>query len=183
MGQDTTSKDASSAGFHAGAFEDAERSFADGARQCGPVAGALWRCHRKAADRRAAAAGEGDCALRPAGSLTPARRARSSTRVESSPRLNPTGSTTEVRSPITGRLRELSVQAWDKPSQPATKSQRSIREPNRSGKRCARCTWSVSRTTFPRSAPIERDLPEIPDHVRKQAVETEQAIRQRSLGM
>ncbi len=59
MGQDVSSKDAASAGFHAGAFENAGRFFADGAGQCGAVAGPFRRRHRQAAYRRAAAAGEG----------------------------------------------------------------------------------------------------------------------------
>ena len=33
---------------------------------------------------------------------------------------------------------------------------------------------------IPAIQPYERELPEIPDHVRKQAVETEQAIRERA---
>jgi hypothetical protein len=33
---------------------------------------------------------------------------------------------------------------------------------------------------IPAIRPYQRELPEIPDHVRKQAVETEQAIRERA---
>jgi multidrug efflux pump subunit AcrA (membrane-fusion protein) len=88
------------------------------------------------------------------------------------------GRTTEVRSPITGRLRELPV----KPGQFVA-----------SGDEMATLdagteqVWEALRALYlvgqpediPAVRPYQRELPEIPDHVRKQAVETEQAIRGR----
>ena len=55
MGQDVSSKDAASAGFHADASENAGRFFGDGERQRGALAGPLRRCHRAAAYCRPAA--------------------------------------------------------------------------------------------------------------------------------
>ncbi len=51
------------------------------------------------------------------------------------------------------------------------KSQRSIRERNRSGKRLRALYLVGQPEDIPAIRPYERELPEIPDHVRKQAVD------------
>lgn len=88
------------------------------------------------------------------------------------------GRTTEVRSPITGRLRELSVQPG---KVVAGGDEIATLDPG------TEQVWEALRALFlvgqpediPAIRPYQRELPEIPEHVRKQAVETEQAIRQR----
>jgi len=86
--------------------------------------------------------------------------------------------TTEIRSPITGRLRALSAQVGQQVKQgdliatidPSTEQ-----------------VWEALRALYfvgqpddiAAVLPYERELPDIPDHVRQQAVETETAIRQR----
>ncbi|MGA7078149.1 MAG: biotin/lipoyl-binding protein [Terriglobales bacterium] len=86
--------------------------------------------------------------------------------------------TTEIRSPITGRLRTLSAQVGQQVKQgdliatidPSTEQ-----------------VWEALRALYfigqPEDIaailPYERELPDIPDHVRQQALETETAIRQR----
>jgi biotin carboxyl carrier protein len=88
---------------------------------------------------------------------------------------------TEVRSPITGRLRELSA----RPGQSVAASDEIARlDPG------TEQVWEALRALYligqpediPAIRPYQRELPEIPDHVRKQAVETEQAIRRRVPG-
>jgi biotin carboxyl carrier protein len=89
------------------------------------------------------------------------------------------GHATEVRSPITGRLRELSV----KPGQTvAAGAEMAMLDPG------TEQVWEGLRALYligqpediPAIRPYQRELPEIPDHVRKQAVEAEQAIQARS---
>ncbi len=58
MGQDATSKDASSAGFHEALLKMLNDSSLMVRGNAALVAGALWRCHREAANRRPAAASE-----------------------------------------------------------------------------------------------------------------------------
>ena len=86
--------------------------------------------------------------------------------------------TTEIRSPITGRLRTLSAQVGQQVKQgdliatidPSTEQ-----------------VWEALRALYfvgqpddiAAVLPYERELPNIPDHVRQQALETETAIRQR----
>jgi hypothetical protein len=86
--------------------------------------------------------------------------------------------TTEIRSPITGRLRTLSAQVGQQIKQgdliatidPGTEQ-----------------VWEALRALYLVGQPediaavvsYERELPDIPDHVRKQAIETEKAIRER----
>src|SRR5208282_930713 len=85
---------------------------------------------------------------------------------------------TEMRSPITGRLRTLSAQIGQQVKQgdlvatidPSTEQ-----------------VWEALRALYlvgqpddiAAVLPYERELPDIPDHVRQQALETETAIRQR----
>jgi biotin carboxyl carrier protein len=94
-------------------------------------------------------------------------------------KLQTSGQTVEVRSPISGRLRELSastgqtVRAGDKIAviDPATEQ-----------------VWEAVRALYlvgqPEDIetirPYDRDLPDIPDRVRQQAQATEEAIRQRA---
>jgi Biotin-requiring enzyme len=94
-------------------------------------------------------------------------------------KLQTSGQTVEVRSPISGRLRELSastgqtVRAGDKIAviDPATEQ-----------------VWEALRALYlvgqPEDIeairPYDRDLPDIPDRVRQQAQATEEAIRQRA---
>jgi biotin carboxyl carrier protein len=94
-------------------------------------------------------------------------------------KLQTSGQTVEVRSPISGRLRELSastgqtLKAGDKIAviDPATEQ-----------------VWEALRALYlvgqPEDIeairPYDRDLPDIPDRVRQQAQATEEAIRQRA---
>jgi hypothetical protein len=86
---------------------------------------------------------------------------------------------TEMRSPITGRLRTVSVRVGQGVTQgdiiatidPSTEQ-----------------VWEALRALYLVGQPVdiaavlpyERELPDIPDHVRQQALETEAAIRQRA---
>lgn len=89
------------------------------------------------------------------------------------------GQTVEVRSPISGRLRELAVE----PGQTvAAGAELAALDPGTDQ------VWEALRALYligqfediPAIRPYERESPEIPDHVRQQAVATEQAIRERS---
>jgi len=88
------------------------------------------------------------------------------------------GHTVEVRSPITGRLADLFVKA----SQTVNAGdQIATLDPGTDQ------VWEALRALYligqaddiPAINPYERDLPDIPEHVREQAAETERAIRQR----
>ena len=89
------------------------------------------------------------------------------------------GQTTEARSPISGRLRELSVKIGQTV---AAGDEIATLDPG------TEQVWEALRALYlvgqpkdiPAIQPYERELPEIPDHVRKQALETEQAIRNRT---
>ena len=88
------------------------------------------------------------------------------------------GHTVEVRSPITGRLADLFVK---------------VSQTVNAGDQIANLdpgtdqVWEALRALYligqaddiPAINPYERDLPDIPEHVREQAAETERAIRQR----
>jgi biotin carboxyl carrier protein len=86
---------------------------------------------------------------------------------------------TEVRSPISGRLRELSVKAGQTV---AAGDEIGTLDPGTDQ------VWEALRALYlvgqpediPAIRPYQRELPEIPDYVRKQAAETEQAIRERA---
>lgn len=93
-------------------------------------------------------------------------------------KLQTSGRTIEVRSPITGRLRELDAQ----PGQTvAAGAEIATIDPG------TEQIWEALRALYmigqPEDIaavlPYERELPDIPDHVRQQAVETEKAIRTR----
>ena len=87
------------------------------------------------------------------------------------------GQTTEVRSPITGRMRTLGEAGQTV----AAGAEIATLDPG------TEQVWEALRALYlvgqpddlPAIRPYERDLPDIPDHVRKQAIETEQAIRGR----
>ncbi len=89
------------------------------------------------------------------------------------------GQATEARSPISGRLREVSVRTGQTV---AAGDEIAMLDPG------TEQVWEALRALYligqPEDIaavrPYERELPEIPDHVRKQAVETEQSIRQRA---
>jgi len=89
------------------------------------------------------------------------------------------GRSTEARSPTSGRLREVSVKAGQTV---AAGDEIATLAPG------TEQVWEALRALYligqpediPAIQPFERELPEIPDHVRKQAVETEQAIRRRA---
>jgi len=87
--------------------------------------------------------------------------------------------TVEVRSPITGRLRELRAQTGQTI---ASGAQIATIDPG------TEQVWEALRALYligqPEDIaavlPYERELPDIPDHVRQQAAETEKAIRERA---
>ena len=89
------------------------------------------------------------------------------------------GQTTEIRSPISGRLRELSVKTGQTV---AAGDEVATLDPGTDQ------VWEALRALYligqPEDIPIiesyERELPDIPDHVRQQAVLTEKAIRERT---
>src|SRR5580700_5250270 len=89
------------------------------------------------------------------------------------------GQTIEIRSPIGGRLRALSATTGQTV---ATGAQIATIDPG------TEQVWEALRALYlvgqpddlAAISPYERELPDIPDHVRKQAVETEQAIRERA---
>jgi hypothetical protein len=89
------------------------------------------------------------------------------------------GRSTEIRSPITGRLRELSVQ----PGQTiAAGTEIATIDPG------TEQVWEALRALYLIGQPediaavqtYERELPDIPDHVQQQAEQTERAIRERA---
>ena len=87
--------------------------------------------------------------------------------------------TTEVRSPISGRIRSLGASAG---ANVAASAEIATVEPG------VEQVWEALRALYivgqpadlPAIRAYERELPEIPDRVRQQAVFTEQAIRQRA---
>jgi pyruvate/2-oxoglutarate dehydrogenase complex dihydrolipoamide acyltransferase (E2) component len=87
--------------------------------------------------------------------------------------------TTELRSPISGRIRTLSVMTG---ANVTSGSEVASVEPS------VEQVWEALRALYligqvedlPAIRPYERELPEIPDRVRQQASLTEQAIRKRA---
>jgi biotin carboxyl carrier protein len=178
MGQDATSKNAASAGFH----EALLKMLGDPSLMVrGNAALSLVRFGDATGRPQIVAL------LQPAKVLAPqAGKATDSSTVGTLihqggiiVRLDSGGKTTEVRSPISGRLRELSVKtgqtiaAGDEIATLAPGTEQ---------------VWEALRALYlvgqpediPAIQPYQRELPEIPDHVRKQALETEQAIRGRA---
>ncbi len=177
MGQDTTSKDASSAGFHQALLKMLEDP---SLMVRGNAALSLVRFGDAAGRPQIVALLEpAKVMVSQAGRITDAsvvgtviHQGGIIVKIESD------GRTTEVRSPITGRLRELSVQPG---KVVAGGDEIATLDPG------TEQVWEALRALFlvgqpediPAIRPYQRELPEIPEHVRKQAVETEQAIRQR----
>jgi biotin carboxyl carrier protein len=89
------------------------------------------------------------------------------------------GRAVEVRSPISGRLRELSAQTGQTV---AAGDQIATLDPG------TEQVWEALRALYvigqpediPAIRPYERELPEIPDHLRQQAVATDQVITKRA---
>jgi len=96
-------------------------------------------------------------------------------------RVDQDGKSTDVRSPITGRVRNVAVQIGQ---QVEAGAQIGIVDPATDQVwEALRALYLVGRAEdLPFITPYERELPEIPDHVRNQALETEKAIRQRDSG-
>ena len=178
MGQDATSKDASSAGFH----EALLKMLGDPSLVVrGNAALSLVRF--------------GDPTGRPqiVGLLQPAKvTAPLAGRITDSSaigtvihqggiiaKIESGGQTTEARSPISGRLRGMSVKTGQTV---AAGDEIATLDPG------TEQVWEALRALYlvgqpediPAIQPYQRELPEIPDHVRRQAVETEQAIRERA---
>ena len=94
-------------------------------------------------------------------------------------KLQNAGSTTEVRAPITGRIRSLSVAAG---APVAAGAEIASMDPG------SEQVWEALRALYlagqledlPAIRPYERNLPEIPDRVREQAVLTDKAIQARA---
>ena len=86
---------------------------------------------------------------------------------------------TEIRSPITGRIRSLSVQTG---TNVASGHEIAVVAPD------TEQVWEALRALYlvglledlPAITPFERDLPDVPERVREQAVLTERAIRERA---
>jgi biotin carboxyl carrier protein len=86
--------------------------------------------------------------------------------------------TLEIRSPITGRLRELRAQTGQ--SVAAGDAIATIDPASDQVWEALRALYLIGRPEdIAAVQPYERELPDIPDHVRQQAVETEKAIRER----
>jgi hypothetical protein len=93
-------------------------------------------------------------------------------------KLQGAGGSVEIRSPITGRLSALSATAGQAVS---AGQQIAIVDPG------SEQVWEALRALYlvgqmsdlPEILPYQRELPEIPTHVRQQALDTEKAIRQR----
>ena len=87
--------------------------------------------------------------------------------------------TTEIRSPITGRLRSLAAGIG---GNIAAGGQVATVDPG------TEQVWEALRALYligqpddlPAIVPFQRELPDIPDHVRRQALATEEAIRERN---
>jgi len=87
--------------------------------------------------------------------------------------------TTEMRSPITGRLRTLFAQVRQQVRQGDLIA--TIDPPTEQVWEALRALYLVGQPDdIAAILPYERELPDIPDHVRQQALETETAIRQRA---
>ena len=84
----------------------------------------------------------------------------------------------EIRSPIAGRLRDLSVQVGQSVSAGAKVA--SVTPDTEQVWEALRALYLIGEPDdLAAVLPYERELPDIPDHVRQQAVETEKAIRGR----
>ncbi len=178
MGQDVNSKDAASAGFHEALLKMLNDS---SVMVRGNAALSLVRFGD--------ASGRSDIValLRPAKITAPEPGKITDSSTVGTPihqggiiaKLDSSGKTVEVRSPISGRLREVSVQEGQNVA---------AGDPIASLDPGTDQVWEALRALYligqPEDIavirPYERDLPEVPDHVRQQAVATEQAIHDRA---
>jgi hypothetical protein len=178
MGQDVLSKDAASAGFHGALL----KMLADGSLMVrGNAALSLVRF------------GDATGRLEIVELLQPAtvRCAQAGKVIDTSTvgtairqggiiaKLHEGAQTIEIRSPISGRLRSLSAQAGQTIE---ANAQIATIDPG------TEQVWEALRALYlvgqqqdlPAVLPYERELPDIPDHVRQQAAETDKAIRDRT---
>ena len=94
-------------------------------------------------------------------------------------KLDHDGEKSEIRSPITGRLRTLSIQTGQSVS--AGTEVATLDPGTDQVWEALRALYLIGqREDLPLVQTYERELPEIPDHVRQQALDTEKAIRDRS---
>jgi len=85
---------------------------------------------------------------------------------------------TEIRSPISGRLRALSASTGQTVAAGARIAE--IDPSTEQAWEALRALYLIGQPSdIAAVLPYERELPDIPDHIRKQAIETEKAIRQR----
>jgi biotin carboxyl carrier protein len=178
MGQDVSSNDAASVGFHEALLKMLDDSSlmvrGNAALSLVRFGDAAGRAHIVALLRPATVTAPQAGKVTDSSTLgTPIHQGGIIAKLESG------GRTVEVRSPISGRLRELSVQ----PGQSVAAGEEiAALDPGTDQ------VWEALRALYlvgqpediPAVRPYERELPVIPDHVRQQAVATEQAIRERT---
>lgn len=180
MGQDVSSKDAASAGFHAALLKMLDDSSlmvrGNAALSLVRFGDASGRPHIVALLQPAKVTAPQAGKVTDSSALgTPIHQGGIIAKIE------PAGPTVEVRSPISGRLRELSVKTGQTV---AAGDEIAALDPGTDQ------VWEALRALYligqpediPAIQPYERELPEIPDHVRQQAVATEQAIKERARG-
>jgi biotin carboxyl carrier protein len=93
-------------------------------------------------------------------------------------KLQASGQTIEIRSPISGRIRQISVETGQTVS--AGEKLATIDPGTEQVWEALRALYLIGQPEdLAAVLPYERELPDIPDHVRQQAVETEKAIRAR----
>jgi len=178
MGQDVSSKDAASAGFHEALLKMLNDSSVmvrgNAALSLVRFGDATGRSHIVAL-------------LQPAKVTAPEAGKITDSSAVGTPihqggiiaKIDAGGKSVEVRSPISGRLRMLSAQ----PGQSVVAGDEiAVLDPGTDQ------VWEALRALYligqpediPAIRPYERELPETPDHVRQQAVAAEQAINQRA---
>lgn len=178
MGQDVSSKDAASAGFHEALLKMLNDSSVmvrgNAALSLVRFGDATGRSHIVALLQPAKVTAPEAGKITDASILgTPIHQGGIIAKIDAGGRI------VEVRSPISGRLRELSAQTGQTV---AAGDQIASLDPG------TEQVWEALRALYligqpediPAIRPYERELPEIPDHVRQQAVATEQAITQRA---
>ena len=178
MGQDVSSKDAASAGFHQALLkmlgDSSPMVRGNAALSLVRFGDATGRPHIVALLQTAKVTAPKAGKITDSSALgTPIHQNGIIAKIESD------GQTVEMRSPISGRLRTLSVQTGQTV---AAGDEIAALDPG------TEQVWEALRALYligqpediPTIQPYERELPEIPDYVRRQAVATEQAIRDRA---
>jgi biotin carboxyl carrier protein len=178
MGQDVISKDAASAGFHEALLKMLDDSSVmvrgNAALSLVRFGDATGRPHIVALLQPAKVTAPEAGKITDASALgTPIHQGGIIAKIDAG------GKVVEVRSPISGRLRELSAQTGQTV---AAGDQMAALDPGTDQ------VWEALRALYligqpediPAIRPYEGELPEIPDHVRQQALATEQAINQRA---